>query len=142
MPGSTTDAGTENGGGLTLAAVPSGRAHDASDRLGAEDRRTQVFCEAGRRLAATLAELAGSHGEDRAAVVCRELTKTHEEIKRGTLAELADWAALVSGADPRETKKKKASGAVRGEITLVVAGAARRRRRPLPDDRVSDGRVS
>jgi 16S rRNA (cytidine1402-2'-O)-methyltransferase len=99
----------------------------------AADRRTQVFFEAGRRLAATLAELAGSHGEDRPAVVCRELTKTHEEIKRGTLAELADWAALVSGADPRETKKKKASGAVRGEITLVVAGAARRSRRPLPD---------
>jgi 16S rRNA (cytidine1402-2'-O)-methyltransferase len=98
----------------------------------AADRRTQVFFEAGRRLAATLAELAGSHGEDRPAVVCRELTKTHEEIKRGTLAELADWAALVSGADPRETKKKKASGAVRGEITLVVAGAARRSRRLVP----------
>ena len=65
-------------------------------------------------------------------MVCRELTKTHEEIKRGTLAELADWAALVSGADPRETKKKKASGAVRGEITLVVAGAARRSRRLVP----------
>jgi len=78
------------------------------------------------------AELAGAHGEDRPAVVCRELTKTHEEIKRGTLAELADWAALVSGADPRETKKKKASGAVRGEITLVVAGAARRSRRLVP----------
>ena len=64
-------------------------------------------------------------------MVCRELTKTHEEIKRGTLAELADWAARLSGADPRETRKKKASGAVRGEITLVVAGAARRRRRLL-----------
>jgi 16S rRNA (cytidine1402-2'-O)-methyltransferase len=98
----------------------------------AADRRTQVFFEAGRRLAATLAELASSHGEDRPAVVCRELTKTHEEIKRGTLAELADWAALVSGADPRETKKKKASGAVRGEITLVVAGAPRRSRRLVP----------
>ena len=108
----------------------------------AADRRTQVFFEAGRRLAATLAELAGSHGEDRPAVVCRELTKTHEEIKRGTLAELADWAALVSGADPRETKKKKASGAVRGEITLVVGGAARRSRRPLPDGPLPEGRVS
>ena len=72
----------------------------------AGDRRTQVFFEARRRLAATLAELAASHGEDRPAVVCRELTKTHEEIKRGTLAELADWAACVSEADPRETKKK------------------------------------
>jgi len=103
----------------------------------AGDRRTQVFFEAGRRLAATLAGLAASHGEDRQGVVCRELTKTHEEIKRGTLAELADWAALVSGADQRETRKKKASGAVRGEITLVVAGAARRSRRPLPDGGVS-----
>lgn len=109
----------------------------------AGDRRTQVFFEAGRRLAGTLAELAASHGEDRPAVVCRELTKIHEEIKRGTLAELADWAALVSGADPRETAKtakpKKGSGAVRGEITLVVAGAARRNRRPIPDDRVPGG---
>ena len=108
----------------------------------AEDRRTQVFFESGRRLAVTLAELAASHGADRAAVVCRELTKTHEEIKRGTLAELAEWAALVSEADPREAQskgagrkgagRKKASGAVRGEITLVVAGAAPRRR-PVRD---------
>jgi len=101
----------------------------------ATDRRTQVFFEAGRRLAATLAGLAASHGEDRPAVVCRELTKIHEEIKRGTLAELADWAVLVSEADPRATpkgKKKQGSGAVRGEITLVVAGAARRSRRPVP----------
>src|SRR5690349_17879350 len=104
----------------------------------AADRRTQVFFEAGRRLAATLAGLAASHGEDRPAVVCRELTKIHEEIKRGTLAELADWAALLSGADPRETPKdKKSSGAVRGEITLVVAGAARRSRRLVPGGDVS-----
>jgi 16S rRNA (cytidine1402-2'-O)-methyltransferase len=103
----------------------------------AGDRRTQVYFESGRRLAKTLAELAVSHGEDRPAVVCRELTKTHEEIKRGTLAELAAWAALVSGADPREPRKKKGgtvSGAVRGEITLVVAGVPRRGR-----SRVRDG---
>jgi 16S rRNA (cytidine1402-2'-O)-methyltransferase len=108
----------------------------------AEDRRTQVFFESGRRLAATLAGLAASHGADRPAVVCRELTKTHEEIKRGTLAELAEWAELVSEADPREAQRKgagkgsgrkKASGAVRGEITLVVAGAARASRRPVRD---------
>src|SRR6266700_3060878 len=107
----------------------------------ADDRRTQVYFESGRRLAATLAELAASHGEDRPAVVCRELTKTHEEIKRGSLAELADWAALVSGADPREPRKKKAagSGAVRGEITLVVAGAPRRSRRLVRDGGNLDG---
>jgi 16S rRNA (cytidine1402-2'-O)-methyltransferase len=107
----------------------------------AGDRRTQVFFESGRRLATTLAELAVSHGGDRPAVVCRELTKTHEEIKRGTLAELAEWAALVSGADPREPRKKKgaASGAVRGEITLVVAGVPRRSRSRVRDG--SDGSV-
>ena len=79
----------------------------------ASDHRTQVYFESGRRLASTLSELAASHGEDRQAVVCRELTKTHEEIRRGTLAELAAWAG---------------SGAVRGEITLVVAGRGRRSR--------------
>jgi 16S rRNA (cytidine(1402)-2'-O)-methyltransferase len=109
----------------------------------AEDRRTQVYFESGRRLAVTLAELAASHGADRPAVVCRELTKTHEEIKRGPLAELAEWAALVSEADPRESQhkgtqhkgagRKKVSGAVRGEITLVVAGATRASRRPARD---------
>src|SRR5579859_7558320 len=77
----------------------------------AADRRTQVYFESGRRLAVTLTELAASHGEDRQAVVCRELTKTHEEIVRGPLAELVGWVG---------------SGAVRGEITLVVAGTGRR----------------
>ena len=87
----------------------------------AADSRTQVYFEAGRRLARTLAELATSHGADRQAVVCRELTKTHEEIVRGTLAELAAWAAAAGGG----------SGTVRGEVTLVVAGTGRRRaRRP------------
>jgi 16S rRNA (cytidine1402-2'-O)-methyltransferase len=89
----------------------------------AADSRTQVYFEAGRRLASTLAELTGSHGEDRRAVVCRELTKTHEEIVRGTLAELATWAAAAGGG----------SGAVRGEITLVVAGTGRRRARDAGD---------
>ena len=77
----------------------------------ATEPRTQVFFESPRRVAATLAELRDSHGDDRAAVVCRELTKTHEEIVRGSLAELAAWEA-----------GQEASGGVRGEITLVVAG--------------------
>jgi 16S rRNA (cytidine1402-2'-O)-methyltransferase len=91
----------------------------------AADSRTQVYFEAGRRLASTLAELAASHGEDRQAVVCRELTKTHEEIVRGTLAELAAWAAASGGG----------SGTVRGEITLVVAGTGRRRARDTREPR-------
>jgi 16S rRNA (cytidine1402-2'-O)-methyltransferase len=82
----------------------------------ARDPRTQVFFESPRRLHVTLAELAGSHGPDRAAVVCRELTKVHEEILRGTLADLARWA------DPGNPAHPAGSGGVRGEITLVVAG--------------------
>jgi 16S rRNA (cytidine1402-2'-O)-methyltransferase len=73
----------------------------------AGERRTQVFFEAPHRLAATLADLATAYGADRRAVACRELTKTYEEVRRGTLAELAAWA----------------EGEVRGELTLVVAGA-------------------
>ncbi len=86
----------------------------------AEDRRTQVYFESARRLAITLTELAASHGEDRPGVVCRELTKTHEEIVRGTLAELAAWAG---------------SATVRGEITLVIAGTGRRGARGTRADR-------
>lgn len=82
----------------------------------AADTRTQVYFESPRRLAVTLGELVRSHGEDRAAVVCRELTKTHEEIRRGDLAELAAWAAGLEASS---------GGGVRGEITLVVAGLSR-----------------
>jgi 16S rRNA (cytidine1402-2'-O)-methyltransferase len=97
----------------------------------AGDGRTQVYFEAGRRLAGTLAELAASHGDDRQAVVCRELTKIHEEIVRGTLAELAAWAAPP--AADQAGKRDGTSGAVRGEITLVVAGTDRRSRRRVRD---------
>jgi 16S rRNA (cytidine1402-2'-O)-methyltransferase len=82
----------------------------------ATEPRTMVFFESRRRVAATLAELAAAFGPDRQAVACRELTKTHEEIARGTLAELAGWAER----------------GVLGEITLVVAGAPARAR-PKPD---------
>jgi 16S rRNA (cytidine1402-2'-O)-methyltransferase len=73
----------------------------------AGERRTLVFFESARRLAATLAALADALGPGRPAVVCRELTKTHEEVRRGTLGELSAWAA---------------DGQL-GEITIVVAGA-------------------
>lgn len=72
----------------------------------AGEQRTVVFFESPHRLAATLEEAAGALGERRAAV-CRELTKTYEEVRRGTLVELAEWAA----------------GGVRGEITVVLEGA-------------------
>jgi len=85
----------------------SGERRRAVAALAAEPR-TLVFFEAPHRLADTLADLATGFGAERAAAVCRELTKTHEEIRRGSLGELAEWAA----------------GEVRGEITLVVAGAA------------------
>ena len=73
----------------------------------AAEPRTLVFFEARRRLASTLAALAEAFGPGRTAVVCRELTKTHEEVRRGTLSELAAWAQ---------------TGPL-GEITIVVAGA-------------------
>jgi 16S rRNA (cytidine1402-2'-O)-methyltransferase len=85
------------------------RAGERRSRLAglADERRTMVFFESPHRLADALTDAAGAFGGDRAAAVCRELTKTHEEVRRGPLASLAEWAA---------------SG-VRGEITLVVAGA-------------------
>jgi 16S rRNA (cytidine1402-2'-O)-methyltransferase len=73
----------------------------------AAERRTLVLFESPRRLAATLTELAAAFGPDRRAAVCRELTKTHEEVLRGPLGELAE--ALQEGT--------------LGEITLVIAGA-------------------
>ncbi|MFT4210447.1 MAG: 16S rRNA (cytidine(1402)-2'-O)-methyltransferase [Microbacterium sp.] len=76
----------------------------------AAERRTLVFFESPARLAVSLADLAASFGDSRRAVVCRELTKLHEEVRRGTLAELAAWA----------------EGGVRGEIVVVVSGAAAR----------------
>jgi 16S rRNA (cytidine1402-2'-O)-methyltransferase len=74
----------------------------------ADERRTMVFFEAPHRLAETLTAMREAFGADRAAAVCRELTKTYEEVRRGPLAELVPWAA----------------DGVRGEITVVVAGAA------------------
>jgi 16S rRNA (cytidine1402-2'-O)-methyltransferase len=73
----------------------------------AGEPRTMVFYESPHRLADALADAAAAFGDDRPAAVCRELTKTHEEVRRGPLASLASWAAE----------------GVRGEITLVVAGA-------------------
>ncbi len=85
------------------------RAAERRRRLAAlaTEARTLVFFEAPHRVPATLADLASAFGADRPAALCRELTKTYEEVRRGPLGELADEAAA----------------GVRGEVTLVVAGA-------------------
>lgn len=75
------------------------------------EERTMVFFEAPHRLADVLSDMVDLWDAERPAAVCRELTKTYEEVRRGSVAELAAWA----------------SDGVRGEITLVVAGAS-----PLP----------
>ncbi|MCF7551308.1 16S rRNA (cytidine(1402)-2'-O)-methyltransferase [Pseudonocardia sp. WMMC193] len=94
----------------------------------ARERRTTVFFESPRRLGETLALAAEVLGGERRAAVCRELTKTYEEIRRGSLAELADWAAAE----------------VRGEITVVLAGASAATPTigsllPAVQERVADG---
>lgn len=104
---------------LVLSGLPSDRfcfegflprkTGERASRLAAlaGEPRTMVFFEAPHRLAAALAALVEAFGADRQAAVCRELTKTYEEVRRGPLAELASWAAA----------------GVKGEITVVVAGA-------------------
>lgn len=73
----------------------------------AGEPRTLVFFEAPHRALATLTAMAESFGPRRRAAACRELTKTHEEVRRGGLDELVEWA----------------HAGVRGELTIVVAGA-------------------
>jgi 16S rRNA (cytidine1402-2'-O)-methyltransferase len=91
-----------------LPRKPSARRKALADL--ATEQRTMVFFESPHRLADALADMADCFGPNRPAAVCRELTKTYEEVKRGSMADLADWAA----------------GEVRGEITVVVGGAAAR----------------
>jgi 16S rRNA (cytidine1402-2'-O)-methyltransferase len=87
----------------------------------AAEPRTCVFFESPRRLADCLRDAVDVLGTERRAVVCRELTKTHEEIVRGSLAELAEWA----------------SDGVLGEITVVLAGATPRADLPTLIDEVN-----
>ena len=88
------------------------KAGERSRRLAglAREERTMVFFEAPHRTQAALAAMAEALGGERAAAVCRELTKTHEEVRRGPLDDLVAWAA----------------DGVRGEVTIVVTGAAAR----------------
>lgn len=76
----------------------------ALTRLAAEPRTSIIF-ESPHRLAATLAELAAACGPEREAAIARELTKIHEEVRRGSLIELEQWARQ----------------GVRGEIVIVIA---------------------
>jgi 16S rRNA (cytidine1402-2'-O)-methyltransferase len=107
---------------LVVSGLPSDRfcfegflprkAGERATRLAslAAEPRTMVFFEAPHRLAAALLALAEAFGPERPAAVCRELTKTYEEVRRGPLGELAEWAAA----------------GVKGEITVVVGGAPAR----------------
>jgi 16S rRNA (cytidine1402-2'-O)-methyltransferase len=85
------------------------KAGERSRRLAglAKEERTMVFFEAPHRTEAALRAMAEALGEDRPGAVCRELTKTHEEVRRGPLGELVAWAGE----------------GVRGEVTIVVQGA-------------------
>jgi len=73
----------------------------------AQESRTMIFFESPHRVAATLADMVAAFGADRPAALCRELTKTYEEVWRGPLSDLHERAA----------------GEVRGEVTLVIGGA-------------------
>lgn len=105
---------------LALSGLPSDRfcfegflprtpaARRSRLRALAGEQRTLVLFEAPHRIAGALADLAAAFGPDRPAALCRELTKTYEEVVRRPLGDLARWAAEE---EPR------------GEITLVVGGA-------------------
>lgn len=105
---------------LALSGLPTGRftfegflarkGSERSRRLAslAGEERTMIFYESPHRTAATLADFVQIFGADRRGTVSRELTKLHEEVRRGTLAELAEWAE---------------SERIRGEIVIIVEGA-------------------
>jgi 16S rRNA (cytidine1402-2'-O)-methyltransferase len=105
---------------LALSGLPTDRfcfegflprkAGERASRLAdlAGERRTMVFFEAPHRLEVMLRALRERFGPDRPVAVCRELTKTYEEVIRGTLSELLVWAESTE---------------VRGEIAVVVGGA-------------------
>ena len=99
------------------------RGHERAERLAAlaGERRTTVLYEAPHRLTRTLADLVVTVGADRPVAICRELTKLHEEVWRGSLGEAAERAGA---AEPR------------GEHVLVLGGATA----PIPpdDDAVRD----
>ncbi len=94
---------------FSFEGFPPRKAGERSRALAAlaTDPRTLVFFEAPHRIAEALTAMSEAFGADRPAAVCRELTKTYEEVRRGPLGVLAAWAAE----------------GVKGEITVVVQGA-------------------
>ncbi len=105
---------------LALSGLPTGRftfegflARKGSERTRrlaslAGEERTMIFYESPHRTATTLADFVSTFGPERRGTVSRELTKLHEEVRRGTLAELNAWAAAEH---------------IRGEIVIIVEGA-------------------
>jgi len=87
-----------------------------------DEERTMVFFEAPHRTEATLQAMAVAFGDDRLGAVCRELTKTYEEVVRGPLNQLCEWA----------------NHDVRGEVTLVIAGAAAKPPADVSDAELAD----
>jgi 16S rRNA (cytidine1402-2'-O)-methyltransferase len=87
----------------------------------ATERRTMVFFESPHRTETSLRAMAEAWGADRPAAVCRELTKTYEEVARGGLSELVEWAAGQEQG-------------VRGEVTIVVGGVVAEARTYAPED--------
>lgn len=85
----------------------SGRERDARLTEIAREPRTSVLYEAPHRIERTLTDLASACGDDRRGAICRELTKVHEEVRRGSLRDLIDTL-----------------GEPRGEYVIVLAGAS------------------
>lgn len=94
---------------FTFEGFPPRKAGERATALAAlsTETRTMVFFESVHRIGDSLAAMVTAFGADRRAALCRELTKTYEEVRRGTLGELAAWAG----------------DGVLGEITVVVGGA-------------------
>lgn len=96
----------------------------------ADERRTLVYFEAPHRLDDTLAAMAEVFGAERRAAVCRELTKTYEEVKRGALGALAEWAADgVRGRSPSSSRGRPRRGPGRSTARNWCAGCGCARRR-------------
>nr|WP_190257879.1 16S rRNA (cytidine(1402)-2'-O)-methyltransferase [Dactylosporangium sucinum] len=100
----------------------------------AGEPRTLVFFESPHRIADTLRDMALAFGEDRPAALCRELTKTYEEIRRGTLGSLAEDAetargeiTLVVGGAPPVAAARPSDAALAGEVAALVAGGTDRK---------------